>query len=724
MPKTIEQTMASYPYDRGGITLDEARALSAYAANVTVGVIVEIGSYKGKSALAFAHGVQAVQTDSPTPVYCIDPHKAFVGELGGTFGPNDKKDFFQLMLQSGAYQNVNLINLESTVLTKGWDKPIGMLFIDGDHRYGSVREDYQCWYPHVIDGGIIAFDDSKQLRGKTLGSAEFVNEIISAGAEPIETVGKISFFRKPCSKPTLTKTTSVRTLLVYAEQNIVCGGLSRFERLGHRLRRRGVEVSFCFENNSGNWCPSGFETISPSEAGKRNWGATLIPGAGFSDDFIESLQTKHSQQFGIRIQAVLNDRSRREKFIAVNWSFKPDSVFFNNADWDDGSYTDFLAKKFKVIEGAVDCAHFYPAITPRSQTKFVIGISTKSLERILLVMQHLDSNTELHVMGNIHGAIKSNEAFNELLRRNAIVEKGLLSESELPAFYHQCHCVVHVEEFAGWANTAAEAMACGVPLICTTAGTRAFAKHQQTALVLEEFSTQACMEAIEEVAMHPEQALRRAAAGRSKIQEYNWDVFCDDFMSLLYDDGREHYLRIPELNMFGKWPVSTRTEVLPILKTLVEGASILDAGCAEGYIDHLLLQEGCKQLDGIELDGGRILTARALSSDDARAKFIHASISPWSQFLQVHGDELLEQYDVVLYLAVHQHIPEPERIATLKGLLNRASKWFVLRTPASHYQDCELINAIRESGFNLHSEHLSDNPGGAGPIRLYKKDEC
>lgn len=111
MPKTIEQTMASYPYDKGGITLDEARALSAYAANVTVGVIVEIGSYKGKSALAFAHGVQAVQTDSPTPVYCIDPHKAFVGELGGTFGPNDRKDFFQLMLKSGAYQNVNLINL-------------------------------------------------------------------------------------------------------------------------------------------------------------------------------------------------------------------------------------------------------------------------------------------------------------------------------------------------------------------------------------------------------------------------------------------------------------------------------------------------------------------------------------------------------------------------------------------------------------------------------------
>ena len=54
MPKSIEQTMAAYPYDKGGITLEEAKALSAYAARVTLGVIVEIGSYKGKSALAAA----------------------------------------------------------------------------------------------------------------------------------------------------------------------------------------------------------------------------------------------------------------------------------------------------------------------------------------------------------------------------------------------------------------------------------------------------------------------------------------------------------------------------------------------------------------------------------------------------------------------------------------------------------------------------------------------
>ncbi|MCW8107615.1 class I SAM-dependent methyltransferase [Alteromonas ponticola] len=722
MEKTIEQIMASYPYEKGGITVEEATALSKYAANITLGVIVEIGSFKGKSALALSHGVRSTQSESLTPIFCIDPHQAFTGELGGKFGPNDRKDFFQLMLDSGAYQEVSLINLESTIPAKGWDKPIGMLFIDGDHRYGAVKEDYQNWYPHVIDGGVIAFDDSRFLSGQTLGSAQFVDELIKAGAQPIETVGKITFFRKPCAKPVLRTTTSVRTLLVYAEQNIVCGGLIRFERLGHKLRRRGVEVSFCFENYNGTWQPTGFELLTPEEASNRNWGATLIPGAGFSDNFIESLSTITSKQFGIRIQAVLNDRSRRERFIAVNRAFKPDSVFFNNSDWEEGSYTDFLARKFTVIEGAVDCSHFYPAVSSKSKTKFVIGISTKSLERMMPVMQQLKGDEVLHVMGYIPEAVKQSEIFQKLHQRNAIVEEGILSEHELPAFYHKCHCIVHVEDHAGWANTAAEALACGVPLICTSAGTKAFATHKKTALILEKYSTEACVDAINEVINNPDEAILRASAGRTAIQRHDWDTFCDEFILLLNDDGREHYLRLPDLNMFGKWPVHTRTEVLPILKDLVEGASIFDAGCAEGYIGYLLLQAGCKRLDGVELDGGRILTARALSADDARANFIHASLSPWSDFIEKYNNKLLKKYDLVLYLAVHQHIPESERIATLTGLLARASKWFVMRIPASYYQDTQLNRMLSQSGFTLHSEHLSDNPGGAGPIRLYRRD--
>jgi glycosyltransferase involved in cell wall biosynthesis/predicted O-methyltransferase YrrM len=723
MQKTIEETMDSYPYEKGGITLIEAKALSQYAGRVTTGVILEIGSYKGKSALALAHGVNASQSENLPQIYCVDPHKSFVGELGGVFGPEDRKDFFQLMLDSEVYKNISLINVESTVLIRGWNKPIGMLFIDGDHRYGSVRDDYESWYPHVIDGGIIALDDSKPLLGQSLGSAEFTQELIGNGFEPIETVGKITFFRKPCTKISTTKNISIRTLLVYAEENIVSGGLIRFVRLGHMLRNRGVEVSFCFENHSGRWHPECFEVLSPEEAFKRNWGATLIPGAGFSDSFIDSLQTLSGEQFGFRIQAVLNDRSCREKFIAVNRAFKPTSVFFNNADWFEGSYTDFLAKKFHVIEGAVDSSQFYPCITSKSNTEFVIGISSKSIERMLPVMQKLKGNEVLHVMGKISHLIKKSHSFQQLFNSKKIVEVGQLNENELVDFYHKCHCVVHVESFAGWANTAAEAMACGIPLVCTSAGTSSFSKNKVTALVLDAYSTNACVSAIENISTNYDKALLRAQAGRKEILKYGWDKFCDDFMALLFDDGREHYLRLPELNMYGKWPVSTRTEVLPFLEGFVKEASVFDAGCAEGYIAHRLLNAGCSRLDGVELDGGRVLTARALSVNDPRATFIHGSVAPWRDFQEKFGETLLDKYDVVLYLAVHQHLPKAERIPTLIGLLNLAANSFVMRVPATFYDDGELVETISNLGFRLYSEHLTGHHGGAGPIRFYRREE-
>jgi hypothetical protein len=43
---------------------------------------------------------------------------------------------------------------------QGWDKPVELLFIDGDHDYEAVREDFELWFPHLINGGTIAIHDS------------------------------------------------------------------------------------------------------------------------------------------------------------------------------------------------------------------------------------------------------------------------------------------------------------------------------------------------------------------------------------------------------------------------------------------------------------------------------------------------------------------------------------------------------------------------------------
>jgi len=65
-----------------------------------------------------------------------------------------------------------------------------------------------------------------------------------------------------------------------------------------------------------------------------------------------------------------------------------------------------------------------------------------------------------------------------------LISHGVL----LPWFHADLDCIVHTGESAGWANPAAEALACKIPLICIGNGTPAFAKHMETAPVLDEIS--------------------------------------------------------------------------------------------------------------------------------------------------------------------------------------------------------------------------------------------
>ena len=119
----------------GGIDVAQGLALARYASAVEDGDIVEIGSYKGKSAVAIAYGMGQSANSDRIQLFCIDPHATFTGQLGGKFNAQDRGDFFKVMLETGTYQNVALINLPCDQVALGWTRPIGMLFIDGDHRY-------------------------------------------------------------------------------------------------------------------------------------------------------------------------------------------------------------------------------------------------------------------------------------------------------------------------------------------------------------------------------------------------------------------------------------------------------------------------------------------------------------------------------------------------------------------------------------------------------------
>lgn len=112
-----------------------------------IGPIVEIGAYLGKSTWYLARGL--IDASSPHRVVSIDPF------------PDGHLDRFRRELSArGVLDRVDArVGLSHEVVTS-FDEPVGLLWIDGDHAYRSVRRDFDEWFPKLAPGGWVAFHDT------------------------------------------------------------------------------------------------------------------------------------------------------------------------------------------------------------------------------------------------------------------------------------------------------------------------------------------------------------------------------------------------------------------------------------------------------------------------------------------------------------------------------------------------------------------------------------
>lgn len=192
---TLNALKLCYENTEGMLSFEESMLLYSLAKEVRTGCIIEIGSYRGGSSVFLGRG--SLDGAQP-PVYAIDPHKNFVGVLGGVFGPKDRTSFFKAMLNNGCSEIVSLINLSSELFSSQWKEPVSLLWIDGDHSYSGVKRDFDCWMPHLTDAALIAFDDAID---SNLGPRILINElIVSNQFEEIMGVGKVAVIRRYTSK--------------------------------------------------------------------------------------------------------------------------------------------------------------------------------------------------------------------------------------------------------------------------------------------------------------------------------------------------------------------------------------------------------------------------------------------------------------------------------------------------------------------------------------------
>lgn len=131
--------------------------------------IVEIGSFKGKSACYMASNALA-------QVHCIEPWDT-KGNIYGKHAFTDpivEKTFYEQVAYMGYTDKITVHNGFSYNVAQTWDKKIGLLYLDGSHEFKDVQRDWECFKNFLAPGAIVVFDD---YANRNPGVTRFVDSL-------------------------------------------------------------------------------------------------------------------------------------------------------------------------------------------------------------------------------------------------------------------------------------------------------------------------------------------------------------------------------------------------------------------------------------------------------------------------------------------------------------------------------------------------------------------
>jgi hypothetical protein len=167
----------------------EARFLGLLAACVPArGTIVEIGRFKGRSTVMLA---KVAAHYNLGPVVAIAPHNSAI-LLDRQSNPKSSSynDFLNSIHAAGLSNHVESHVAYSADVASSWNRPIRLLWIDGDHSYEGVKKDLDGFFPHLVSLGVVALHDALNpfpgpirvfvedvLRADRFGPAGFVHSI-------------------------------------------------------------------------------------------------------------------------------------------------------------------------------------------------------------------------------------------------------------------------------------------------------------------------------------------------------------------------------------------------------------------------------------------------------------------------------------------------------------------------------------------------------------------
>lgn len=220
----------------------EARFLGLLAALIPAkGVIVEIGSYKGRSTVMLA---KVASHYGSGPVVSIDPHTHVLSNASDERQQPSTFDDFQLSIRAADVEShVEIHRAYSQEVSKDWKRPIRLLWIDGDHTYEGAKTDFDRFSPFLVPTGVVALHDvlnnfpgpirvfvEEVLRSKRFGPAGCVQSLGWGQLRPQDAATFESASRKRLER-------SAARLIPFVKHKAELRGL---QKVGFKLRRSRV----------------------------------------------------------------------------------------------------------------------------------------------------------------------------------------------------------------------------------------------------------------------------------------------------------------------------------------------------------------------------------------------------------------------------------------------------------------------------------------------------
>lgn len=148
--------------DEEGLALHQAGREGA-----TVGPLLEIGTYCGKSAVYLG----AAAREAGTVLFTVDHHRGSEENQPGwehhdpavvdpRTGRIDTLPQFRRTIEEAGLEDVVIAVVgDSPTVAAHWNTPLGLVFLDGGHGAQAAHADYDAWGRHVTLGGLLAIHD-------------------------------------------------------------------------------------------------------------------------------------------------------------------------------------------------------------------------------------------------------------------------------------------------------------------------------------------------------------------------------------------------------------------------------------------------------------------------------------------------------------------------------------------------------------------------------------